>query len=80
MEEHRRHDSRWGNHVPSGWRHHTRVTAQIDWQPEGLVEKVGSALNFDDRQVNSDLDRFKEFIESRGTESGGWRGDVSADA
>jgi uncharacterized membrane protein len=58
----------------------TRVTAQIDWQPEGLVEKVGSALNFDDRQVSSDLDRFKEFIESRGTETGGWRGDVSAGA
>ena len=31
-------------------------------------------------QVNSDLDRFKEFIESRGTETGGWRGDVSAGA
>jgi len=58
----------------------TRVTAQIDWQPEGLVEKVGAALNFDDRQVSSDLDRFKEFIESRGTETGGWRGDVSAGA
>jgi uncharacterized membrane protein len=58
----------------------TRVTAQIDWQPEGLVEKVGAALNFDDRQVSSDLDRFKEFIETRGTESGGWRGDVPVGA
>ncbi len=56
----------------------TRVTAQIDWQPEGLVEKTGAALNFDDRQIDSDLERFKEFIESRGAESGGWRGDVQA--
>jgi uncharacterized membrane protein len=58
----------------------TRITAQIDWQPAGLVEKAGAVLNFDDRQVSSDLDRFKQFIESRGSESGGWRGDVSAGA
>jgi uncharacterized membrane protein len=56
----------------------TRVTAQIDWQPEGIVEKAGSVLGFDDRQVKSDLERFKEFIESRGSETGGWRGDVPA--
>jgi uncharacterized membrane protein len=54
----------------------SRVTAQIDWSPEGMVEKAGSALGFDDRQVKSDLARFKEFIESRGAESGAWRGDV----
>ena len=56
----------------------TKVTAQIDWQPEGVVEKAGSVLGFDDRQVQSDLDRFKEFIESRGQETGAWRGDVQA--
>ena len=32
------------------WRHHhSGHRRKIDWQPEGLVEKVGSALNFDDR-------------------------------
>jgi uncharacterized membrane protein len=56
----------------------TKVTAQIDWQPEGVVEKAGSVLGFDDRQVQSDLDHFKEFIESRGHETGAWRGDVAA--
>jgi hypothetical protein len=35
-------------------------------------------LGVDDRQVQSDLDRFKEFIESRGHETGAWRGDVQA--
>jgi uncharacterized membrane protein len=55
----------------------TRITAQIDWQPEGLVEKAGAIVGVDDHQVNSDLQRFKEFIESRGAESGAWRGDVS---
>ncbi len=56
----------------------TRVTAQIDWQPEGLAEKAGAVLGVDDRQVKSDLKRFKEFIESRGGETGEWRGDVPA--
>jgi uncharacterized membrane protein len=54
----------------------SRVTVQLDWEPEGIVEKAGSVLNFDDRQVKSDLDRFKQFIESRGNESGAWRGEV----
>ena len=54
----------------------TRVMIQIDWEPEGLVEKAGAAVGFDDRQVKADAKRFKEFIESRGTETGAWRGDV----
>ena len=56
----------------------TRVMVQIDWEASGLVEKAGSAINADDRQVISDLERFKEFIESRGSETGEWRGDVDA--
>jgi uncharacterized membrane protein len=54
----------------------TRVTAQIDWQPEGVTEKVGAMIGVDDRQVQADLRRFKAFIEQRGTETGAWRGDV----
>jgi uncharacterized membrane protein len=54
----------------------TRVTVQLDWQPEGLVEKAGAVVGVDDRQVSHDLDRFKTFIEKRGQESGAWRGDV----
>jgi len=56
----------------------TRVTLQLDADPEGLVETVGTALGFLDRQVKGDLERFKEFIESRGSESGAWRGEVEA--
>ncbi|MGO4256395.1 SRPBCC family protein [Marmoricola sp. RAF53] len=54
----------------------TRVTAQIDWEPEGLAEKAGALVGVDDRQVSKDLERFKDFIESRGGATGGWRGDV----
>lgn len=56
----------------------SRVTAQIDWQPDGLAEKAGALVGIDDRQVKADMEKFKEFIEARGGESGAWRGDVDA--
>jgi hemerythrin superfamily protein len=55
----------------------TQVTLTLDYEPEGLVEKAGDALNIVDRQASGDLERFKSFIESRGTETGGWRGEVT---
>ena len=54
----------------------SRVAVQLDWKPEGVVEKIGDALGFDERAIKKDLQNFKEFIESRGVEEGGWRGDV----
>jgi len=54
----------------------TRVTVQMDVDPEGVVENVGDKLGVPDRSVKGDLERFKEFIESRGVETGAWRGEV----
>ena len=54
----------------------TRVIVSIDYEPEGMLEKAGAALGVDDRQVKGDLERFKELIEKRGTESGAYRGAV----
>ena len=54
----------------------TRVTLQLDVDPEGPVENIGDALGFVQRRAKGDLKRFKEFIESRGTETGAWRGTV----
>ena len=56
----------------------SRVSVQLDWEPEGLLEKLGSAVGAGSHAVKKDLDNFKEFIESRGTETGAWRGDVEA--
>jgi uncharacterized membrane protein len=53
-----------------------RVTLELDVEPDDAVEKAGDALGFVQRQVKGDLRRFKEFIESRGTPTGGWRGEV----
>jgi len=55
----------------------TTVTLIMDWEPDGAVQNAGAALGFDDRQVQGDLERFKEFIESRGTETGAWRGEIN---
>lgn len=55
----------------------TRVTAQMDVDPEGFVENIGDKLGILKSRVIGDLKRFKEFIESRPSETGGWRGDVS---
>jgi uncharacterized membrane protein len=56
----------------------TRVTLQLDHDPEGFVEKAGDALGIVQRRVKGDLKNFKQFIESRGREEGGWRGEVDA--
>ena len=56
----------------------TRITLQMDVDPEGPLENVGVAIGALDRRVEGDLDRFKQFIESRGRETGAWRGEVAS--
>ena len=53
-----------------------KIMLRIEWASEGLVERLGGALGRDDRQIKSDLQRFKELVESRGTETGGWGDEV----
>ncbi len=54
----------------------TRVTLRLEFEDEGVAEKVADALGIVDRRVEGDLERFKEFIEERAHETGGWRGQV----
>jgi len=56
----------------------TLVRLSLGYQAEGFVEAVGSAAGLDRRRVEGDLERFKELIEGRGTETGAWREDISA--
>ena len=58
----------------------TKVSVEMEHETEGMVEALGSALGFDSRQIKADLERFKEYIESRGTETGAWRGEVQSGA
>jgi uncharacterized membrane protein len=54
----------------------TKVMLQLEFDPDGFVEQVGDKMGIVESQAKADLDRFKEFIEDRGTETGAWRGDV----
>ncbi|HUF95923.1 MAG TPA: SRPBCC family protein [Acidimicrobiia bacterium] len=54
----------------------TRVTLQMDFDPDGFVEQAGDKLGIVSMRVKGDLERFKDFIEGRGTETGAWRGKV----
>ena len=55
---------------------HTRVTAQIDVEPEGMAETVGEKTGVVGHRVKDDLKRFREYIEGRGSATGSWRGEV----
>ena len=57
----------------------TKVMLQMEFEPEGAVETAGDALGLVKARVKGDLERFKGFIESRGQETGAWRGEVDQD-
>src|SRR3982751_3666411 len=55
----------------------TLVFLSLEYEPEGVVEQVGDKLGIVERQVTSDLQRFKELIEDEGYATGAWRGSVN---
>ena len=55
----------------------TVVRLSMSYQADPL-EAIGSAAGLDARRVRGDLKRFKELVESRGSETGAWRGEVSS--
>jgi len=54
----------------------TRILFAMEYQPETVVEKAGDAIGVLSRKVDKTVEDFKEFIEQRGRETGGWRGEV----
>jgi len=56
----------------------TRVTLTMSWEPESATEKAGDWVGFVSARIRADVDRFKNFIESRGRETGAWRGEIHA--
>jgi uncharacterized membrane protein len=53
-----------------------RVMLQLEYEPQGVVEKVGSAVGVPEIDAEKDMKRFAEFIEQRGVATGGWRGNI----
>ena len=58
----------------------SKVMLQMEYEPEGAVETAGDALGIVKGRIKGDLTRFKEYIESRGSETGAWRGEVEQDS
>jgi uncharacterized membrane protein len=56
----------------------TLIRLSMSYQAQGPAEMIGSAAGLDAQRVRGDLERFKELTESRGSESGAWRGEISA--
>jgi len=54
----------------------TRLRLRIEYEPEGAAEKTGSAIGLVSARVERDLERFKDFIEGQGHETGAWRGEI----
>lgn len=54
----------------------THVHVELEYEPEGIVEKAGSAVNVDDAIVRADLGRFKELVEERQSPTGEWSGRI----
>jgi uncharacterized membrane protein len=54
----------------------TRVTLRITYEPDGGLETAAAMLGIVKLRVKGDVERFKKFIESRGHETGGWRGEI----
>jgi uncharacterized membrane protein len=54
----------------------SRVTLQMEFEPEGFKEKAADVMGIIRGRVKGDMNRFKDFIEQRGSETGAWRGEV----
>ena len=54
----------------------TRIRLNMSYTPDGITEKIGSAVGLDDSRVRGDLNRFRKLIEAQQSESGAWRGEI----
>ena len=54
----------------------TRVRLMMEYEPQGMLENIGDALGAMGANVQRSVEGFKRYIESRGVEEGGWRGEV----
>lgn len=54
----------------------THVTVKMNYETEGVLEGIGDFFGVTSHRVEGDLERFKEFVETRGAETGAWRGEI----
>jgi uncharacterized membrane protein len=54
----------------------SKIMLQVEYVPQGVTEKTADAMGVVTQRVEGDLKRFKTYIESRGQETGAWRGTI----
>jgi uncharacterized membrane protein len=54
----------------------SKVMLQMEYDPQGFVENVGDVIGVVSQRIQGDLERFKAYIETRGQETGAWRGTI----
>ncbi|HLT69646.1 MAG TPA: SRPBCC family protein [Acidimicrobiales bacterium] len=57
----------------------TRVQVEMEYFPNGFVEKVGNIFLVARRRVRKDLRLYKHFLELAGSETGAWRGEITGE-
>ena len=53
-----------------------KVMLQMEFEGKDFAEKAADAIGIVKARIKGDLQRFKEFSEKRGSETGAWRGEV----
>ena len=56
----------------------TRVSVEMEYDPQGMKERMGSMIGADEEQVEEDLERFRELIEGREHPTDEWRGRIAS--
>jgi uncharacterized membrane protein len=56
----------------------THVHVHMEYEPEGLLETIGSTAKIDEIVVGADLKRFKELVEERRLPTGKWQGRIES--
>lgn len=54
----------------------TQICLRLNYDPVGVLEKIGSVLGVVSSRVGHDLKRFKRFIEDRRVPTEEWRGEI----
>ena len=54
----------------------TRIEVSLDFEPHGMLEKMGRGMRFSKRAIRADLHRFKALVELDEEAKGGWRGTI----
>lgn len=57
-------------------RNRSTLMVQMDFVPEGILERLRDAVGTPERRIRGDLESFKHMIEARASETGAWRGEV----